>query len=175
MHVLVLSPAWRPHRVVGAARALGLLAAGKAEVVTPSEAVLRSARAAHAVPSVIVLRVRLPAHVYSAEAAWSRRGVLERDGYRCAYCGAPADTVDHVLPRCRCDSAALANTWLNTVAACAACNARKGGLALSEAGMHFRPGYRLMRPRLRPDWMRHLTARPEWAAYLQDECVTAAG
>jgi hypothetical protein len=175
MHVLVLSPAWRPHRVVGAARALGLLAAGKAAVVTPSEAVLRSAYAAHPVPSVIVLRVRLPAYVYSAQAVWSRRGVLERDGHRCAYCGAPADTVDHVLPRSRCAHPALANTWLNTVAACAACNARKGGLAPSEAGMRFRPGYRLMRPRLRPEWMRHLATRPEWAPYLQDEGATAAG
>jgi len=175
MHVLVLSPAWRPHRVVGAARALGLLAAGKAEVVTPSEVVLRSVRAAHPVPSVIVLRVRLPARVYSVEAVWSRRGVLERDGYRCAYCGAPADTVDHVLPRSRCANPALANTWLNTVAACAACNAHKGDLALSEAGMHFRPGYRLLRPRLRPEWRRHLATRPEWAAYLRDEFVTAAG
>jgi 5-methylcytosine-specific restriction endonuclease McrA len=175
MHVLVLSPAWRPHRVVGAARALGLLAAGKAEVVTPSEAVLRSARAAHRVPSVIVLRVRLPARVYRVEAAWSRRGVLERDGYRCAYCGAPANTVDHVQPRYRWPSPAQANTWLNTVAACTACNARKGGLAPTEAGMRFRPGYRLMRPRLRPEWMRHLAVRPEWAAYLDDESGQAAG
>ena len=175
MHVLVLSPAWRPHRVVGAARALGLLAAGKAEVVTPSEAVLRSARAAHAIPSVIVLRVRLPARAYRPQAAWSRRGVLERDGHRCAYCGGPANTVDHVRPRSRWPKPTQANTWLNTVAACATCNNRKGGRSLAEAGMRFRPGFRLIRPRLRPEWRRHLATRPEWAPFLDDGHETAAG
>jgi hypothetical protein len=61
------------------------------------------------------------------------------------------------------------------VAACAACNARKGGLAPAEAGMRFRPGYRPMHPRLRPEWQRHLAARPEWAAYLEEASETAAG
>jgi 5-methylcytosine-specific restriction endonuclease McrA len=33
--------------------------------------------------------------------AWSRAGVLARDGRRCGYCGKPASTIDHVLPRSR--------------------------------------------------------------------------
>jgi hypothetical protein len=165
MHVLVLSPAWRPHRVVTPGRALGLLAAGKAEVVLDHGAVIRSARAQHIVPSVIVLRVRLPARAYGAGATWSRRGVLERDGYRCAYCGAKADTVDHILPRCRC-RCGQANTWLNTAAACAACNQRKGDRTLAEAGMRFRADFRPYVPRFTPGWMRFLAVRPEWAAYL---------
>ena len=38
---------------------------------------------------------------YTNVPAWSRHGVLVRDGHRCAYCNAVATTIDHVLPRSR--------------------------------------------------------------------------
>ncbi len=66
--------------------------------------------------------------------AWSRPGVLARDGRRCAYCGGPAATIDHVLPSSRGGK----NTWLNTVAACGACNQRKGDRTPAEAGLVLR-------------------------------------
>lgn len=66
--------------------------------------------------------------------AWSRSGVLARDGRRCAYCGGDAATIDHVLPVSRGGK----NTWLNTVAACAWCNQRKGDRTPAEAGMPLR-------------------------------------
>jgi 5-methylcytosine-specific restriction endonuclease McrA len=71
---------------------------------------------------------------YSSGPAWSRAGVLRRDGRRCAYCGAEASTIDHVLPSSRGGR----NTWLNTVAACAACNQRKGDRTPDEARMPLR-------------------------------------
>jgi 5-methylcytosine-specific restriction endonuclease McrA len=71
---------------------------------------------------------------YSAGPAWSRQGVHNRDGRRCGYCGAPATTVDHVHPQSRGGR----NTWNNTVAACDACNQRKGDRTLAEAGMVLR-------------------------------------
>jgi 5-methylcytosine-specific restriction endonuclease McrA len=71
---------------------------------------------------------------YSHHPAWSRGGVLARDGRRCAYCGGPATTIDHVVPRSR----GGANTWLNTVAACVGCNQRKGDRTPSEARMPLR-------------------------------------
>ena len=71
---------------------------------------------------------------YSAGPAWSRAGVLARDGHRCGYCGAPASTVDHVLPRSRGGH----NTWLNTVAACGGCNQRKDDRTPAEARMPLR-------------------------------------
>ena len=64
-------------------------------------------------------------------AAWSRQGVLLRDRHRCGYCGAPARTIDHVLP----ESRGGPWSWLNNVAACEACNARKGSRTPEEAGM----------------------------------------
>ena len=71
---------------------------------------------------------------FNAGPAWSRPGVLARDRHRCAYCGAEATTVDHVLPRSR----GGANSWLNTVAACGRCNGRKGDRTPAEAGMVLR-------------------------------------
>jgi 5-methylcytosine-specific restriction endonuclease McrA len=68
---------------------------------------------------------------YTTGPAWSRGGVLQRDGRRCGYCGGHATTVDHILPRSRGGR----NTWLNTVAACEGCNQRKGDRTPAEAGM----------------------------------------
>jgi len=57
--------------------------------------------------------------------AWRklRAQVLERDGYRCRYCGDPATHADHVVP------VSMGGAHLdpaNVVAACAPCNRRKG-------------------------------------------------
>ncbi|RKR92653.1 5-methylcytosine-specific restriction endonuclease McrA [Micromonospora pisi] len=71
---------------------------------------------------------------YTAGPAWSKRGVLNRDGHRCGYCPAAATTVDHILPRSRGGR----NTWKNTVASCYDCNQRKGDRTPAEAGMMLR-------------------------------------
>jgi hypothetical protein len=71
---------------------------------------------------------------YSAGPAWSRSGVLSRDGRRCGYCSGPATTVDHIQPTSRGGR----NTWTNTVAACDGCNQRKGDRTPAEAGMVLR-------------------------------------
>lgn len=90
---------------------------------------------------------------YTRGPSWSRPGVLGRDGYRCAYCGAAAATIDHVLPRSRGGS----NCWQNTVAACYGCNQRKGDRTPAEARMPLR-----LTPSV-PTWTllaRHRSARP---------------
>lgn len=71
---------------------------------------------------------------YTHGPAWSKTGVLTRDGRRCGYCSGPAATVDHILPRSRGGQ----NTWRNTIAACAACNQAKGDRTPAEAGMVLR-------------------------------------
>lgn len=65
----------------------------------------------------------------------SRRVLFARDRFQCQYCGmiAPANramkllTVDHVKPARLFETREAATTWDNCVAACSACNARKGG------------------------------------------------
>ena len=71
---------------------------------------------------------------FSSGPAWSRAGVLNRDGRRCGYCAGPATTVDHIVPTSRGGR----NTWLNTVAACDRCNQRKDNHTPAEAGMVLR-------------------------------------
>ena len=68
---------------------------------------------------------------YKADNRATRDGVLRRDRYICVYCAGRADTVDHVLPRCRGGG----DTWFNLVAACQVCNGRKGDRTPGEAGM----------------------------------------
>lgn len=51
-----------------------------------------------------------------------RQGILDSWGHRCAYCGAPALTLDHVRAKRRGGPTVAANL----VAACAGCNRDKG-------------------------------------------------
>lgn len=80
--------------------------------------------------------------------AWTRRRVLQRDGFACVYCEGRASTIDHVLPVSRGGT----SCWENTVAACGDCNQRKSNRTPREAGMVLRvapaaPGWwQLVRP-----------------------------
>lgn len=117
---LVLNATYEPLCVVPQRRALCLLLAGKAESVHDDTAVAHSERLDVAMPSVIRLRyvVKVP---YHRRSSMSRRAVFARDDHRCQYCGARADSIDHVIPRSR----GGAHTWDNVVAACRPCNTRK--------------------------------------------------
>ena len=84
-----------------------------ADTVAPSVSI--------ATPSVIIL-VRYVRAPRRRAVAVTRRGVLRRDGHRCAYCRAQAATVDHVMPRSR----GGADAWENLVACCLRCNSAKG-------------------------------------------------
>ena len=68
---------------------------------------------------------------------YSKKNILERDNYTCAYCSKHADTVDHILPRCL----GGISSFENVVAACFKCNSKKGGRTPEQAGMklRFRP------------------------------------
>lgn len=58
---------------------------------------------------------------YTREHDKLRRLVLERDGFRCHWCGAPAQLADHVVPL----ALGGETTLENLVAACRRCNARR--------------------------------------------------
>jgi len=81
-------------------------------------------------PTSVALRqyVYVP---YTPQHRVTRDGVLRRDRHMCAYCGGHADTIDHVLPRCRGGG----DTWFNLVAACQLCNGQKGDRTPEKAGM----------------------------------------
>jgi len=127
---LVLNATYEPLSIVSVRRAVCLVLAGKADVVDDDGTEVHSARLSVRTPVVIRLRhvVKVP---YRRRTSLSRRAVFTRDGHACQYCGAPADSIDHVLPRSRGGPQA----WENMVAACRPCNLRKRDRTPDEANM----------------------------------------
>ena len=161
--VLLLNFTYEPLGIVDLARAVRLLFARKVEVVHRGDRDIRTTSIAFPLPSV----VRMLYYVRRARkrVALTKKNVLLRDDYTCAYCvtrGSSHDmTVDHVVPRSRGGSSA----WENLVACCAACNARKRDRTPVEARMPLRRAPR--EPRSIP-WVvvRRNTAADEWGKYL---------
>jgi 5-methylcytosine-specific restriction endonuclease McrA len=130
---LVLNATYEPLCIVPLRRAVVLVLAGKADVISTTGDYVHSERLAMAAPNVVRLSryVRIP---YRRGASLTRRAVLDRDGHLCGYCDARADTIDHIVPRSRGGR----NEWTNVVAACAKCNHRKGSRLLSDLGWALR-------------------------------------
>ena len=161
--VLLLKSTFEPLTALPMRRAVVMLMCGKADVVhdDPLGPVIHSASRTIVVPSVIRLRtyVRVP---YRARVPMTRAALMHRDRFRCAYCGAKADTVDHVIPRSRGGG----HSWENCVAACSPCNHRKADRLLSELGWTLRATpvppkgqhWRLLSSvkELDPAWVRYL-------------------
>ncbi len=129
---LVLNASYEPLCVVTTRRALMLVLDDKAELVSATDRV-----------------------------ALNRRAVFVRDGHRCQYCNAPAENIDHVIPR----SKGGPHTWENVVAACRPCNARKMDHNLAETNMHLRRQPRAPRERI---WIMAAvgSVRADWEPYL---------
>jgi 5-methylcytosine-specific restriction endonuclease McrA len=162
MRTLVLNAGYEPLAVVSFRRAIVLVLAGKATVVADGGTPVVGGSVTLPRPSVILLGryVRAP---HGRRVPVSRRGVLRRDSHKCAYCGAQATTVDHVLPRSRGGG----DAWENLVACCVRCNNTKGDRTPEEKGWALR--VRPYAPR-GPAWVvRGADHRdPLWEAFLGD-------
>jgi 5-methylcytosine-specific restriction endonuclease McrA len=155
---LVLNVSDSPLAVVPARRAVVLVLKEKAEVVVSNGAIFRSERIELEAPSVVRLRrfVRVP---YRPHAPLTRRAVFARDEGSCQYCAAPAENLDHVIPRSR----GGLHVWENVVASCRRCNAKKEDRTPAEAGFRLRrqpfapaDGFRLTLGALEPGWEPYL-------------------
>jgi len=132
MQTLVLNASYEPLAVVSVRRAVVLVLTEKAVMEhADDERPIRSATRQLPMPLVVRLLkfVRVP---YRRKLPWSRKGVLDRDQHRCAYCSGKASTIDHLLPISR---GGEARSWLNTVGACVPCNQAKADRTPREAGM----------------------------------------
>lgn len=142
MSVLLLNASYEPLQMITVRRAVNLLLAEKVQPVEGISSRLRSVNRVFEVPSVV--RLTYYVNVPRPGVTWSRRAVLERDGWRCIYCGVhPGQrkngrflskndfTIDHLIPKSR----GGANTWGNTACACGPCNNRKANRTPHEAGM----------------------------------------
>ena len=161
--VLLLNARYEPLALVSDRRAVVLVLGGRAEPVAfrPEAPVFHSAQLDVTVPAIVRLlhMVRIPRGARTPPR--TRRAVLRRDGGRCAYCSAAADTVDHVIPKSRGGR----HDWANVVASCQQDNLAKGDQLLDELGwsLPFQP--RAPEGHL---WrLRHLSeVDPLWAPYL---------
>ena len=124
---LVLNVTYEPISVVSHRRALVLVLGEKADPLHNTSEVIRSERQSFSMPSVVRLRyfVKVP---FRRRAPLHRRALFSRDGHVCQYCSAPAEGIDHVVPR----SKAGGHRWENVVACCRPCNVRKGDRLLSD-------------------------------------------
>ncbi len=128
---LLLDRGYRPVLAVSWRRALLLELSERVEVLEYYGRLVRTTTREFPLPAVL----RAPTRVARepTRVALTRRNVLLRDGHTCVYCGASGGqklTIDHVVPRSRGGR----STWDNVVAACAACNRRKGDRTPEEVG-----------------------------------------
>jgi len=172
VQVLVLNASYEPLHVVDHRRAIALLLGGKVEVVEPARDGRTIAAVSRRIPLPSVIRLRRYVNVPQRGAVWSRQAVLVRDRMTCVYCGCKLTqktaTIDHVQPQAYCRAHGIpANTWSNTVAACAQCQARKGDRLLHDSGIKFHdPAYEPRRPRTRYVVLSSDIA-PEWRQYIE--------
>ena len=168
-NTLVLNATYEPLGVVSDRRALLLVLAEKAITVEESGSLVHSATRVLEVPLVIRLTryVRVP---HRAHVPLTRRAIFARDHGRCAYCGATATSVDHVVPRSRGGR----HVWDNVVAACGRCNRVKADRSVAELGWRMRS---VPRQPTGSAWRILGTGRadPRWADYLHGHGLAEAG
>lgn len=129
--VLVLNADLGPLHRVSLKHAIRMLFRQVAEV-HETEPDIRYSRFGGVPTTVRLVRYVVTKWRYTAGPAWSRTGVLNRDGRVCGYCGSlQGHTVDHIIPTSRGGK----NTWANTVACCNTCNQAKKDQTPEEAGL----------------------------------------
>lgn len=161
--VLTLNANFEPLHVCSTKRALMLVLTERAEIILNGRGKIRSSNAEFEIPSVIKLSymVRRP----HPRIPLSKREILRRDNYTCQYCGRKTYTLtlDHVIPRRLGGS----HTWENLVAACPACNRRKGGEILEKVNMPLLRQPKEPKPSAMYLFSRHLEQRTEWMQFIE--------
>lgn len=161
--VLVLNANYEPLNVCSTRRAMGLLLADKATMITNGRGVIQTPSSTFLRPSIIRLAYMI--HRPRPRVKLSRQEIFCRDDYTCQYCGRRGGqlTVDHVVPRHRGGT----HRWTNVVTACAECNRNKGGKSAQEARMRL-----LHLPQEPPSsplylYRRQLQGNDDWLAFLE--------
>ncbi len=164
---LVLNATYEPIAVVSSRRALLLVIATKAELIHPTSRFYRSESFTFPEPSIVRLShyVRVP---HDRGVALNRRTLFARDHGRCQYCGKPAESIDHVVPR----SKGGRHSWDNVVAACKYCNMRKTDRLPHEVGFVLAKTPTVPKRKV---WLIAVSGNTpeEWMQYLDEESLSA--
>jgi len=120
--------------VVDWKRAMCLLIKEKVKVMRYSAKTIKTGEGVKVkIPAVIRL-IKFIRTVYRSRVPFSKKNVLIRDGFQCAYCQTAGShlTLDHIIPRSRGGE----TVFENCVAACRPCNHKKGNRTPSEVKMY---------------------------------------
>ncbi|MDA8139815.1 MAG: HNH endonuclease [Desulfobacteraceae bacterium] len=122
--------------VVDWRRALRLVVNNKVTVLRYSDRRIQGAEGAIVRLPAVMKLIKLIRSVYRSRVPFSKRNVLVRDQFTCAYCGRWGGkmTIDHIIPISRGGP----SNFENCVACCRGCNTRKGSQTPSEARMYLR-------------------------------------
>jgi 5-methylcytosine-specific restriction endonuclease McrA len=135
--VLLLNASYEPLRVIALRRAIGLVFAGKVDLLESSDEHLLHTSGGDVYEAPVVVRLRRMVKVpFQSVAPLSRRAIEARDERRCQVvgCERSGQTVDHVVPRSR----GGAHEWTNVALMCTRHNSHKGAHLLSELGWHLK-------------------------------------
>lgn len=166
--VLLLNQTYEPLGTVSVARAIIMVFKNTVSVEEwDGMRVLHSAHEEFRVPSVIRRREYINVRRRRAASGMKRLRIYMRDKFRCQYCGekktATDLTLDHIFPRSRGGE----NSPVNIVAACLACNNRKGNRTPEEARMPLLTTQTALRVKLERVVLCHYAeTRPEWRKFL---------
>ena len=161
--VLVLNANFEPINICTTRRAIGLILKDKASMVLDGRGDIKTVTRAYPRPSIIRLSMQIKRPRPTVRL--TRREILRRDNYTCQYCGqrVPYLTIDHVTPR----RLGGKHTWENLVAACPACNHRKGGRTLKQ--VHMRPLHSPSKPPSSAIYIfsRHVKENQDWLPFIE--------
>ncbi len=161
--MLLLNATYEPLHVITARRALGLLLAGKAEMIEEGDGEFRSPSRTVTIPAVVRLHymVRVP---FRARVPLTRRTLTIRDNGRCqvARCPQRGSTIDHVVPKSRGGK----HIWSNVVLMCAKHNEQKSDRLLRELGWELKAEPRAPRQHHLVLVAANASMKPAWQAYL---------
>lgn len=129
---MVLNQSYEPLTICTLKKAVLLIFLGKAEIVHKDEKkFIRTVKMNFPWPSVI--RISKFIKVPYKKVILTRKNILRRDNFKCAYCGR-SDlmlTVDHIIPKAKGGN----DSWENLITACTKCNNKKGDRTPEEANM----------------------------------------
>ena len=100
-HCVLLNADYTFLNLVNWKRAICLMAKGKVEVVKDSQRTIRNASGVELKIPAVMRLIKLIRTIYRTSVTFTKRNVLIRDHFRCAYCGASNErlSIDHIIPK----------------------------------------------------------------------------
>lgn len=131
--VVLLNADYSFLNVVSWKKAMILLAKGKVECIKYSKKVIKDAYGRIIKVPAVMRLIKLIRTLYRTKVPYSKKNVMVRDGFKCAYCGKEGKrlTIDHIIPKVKGGK----STFENTVTSCKPCNNKKGHKTCREVNM----------------------------------------